>query len=355
MNPDRFEAKEIDHAFSASINDAAIFQGREKMVEHETKKQKNFVTTDPNKYEAKELAYAISASLKEKINTEKKISAIYNQRLSVPNQPENRNSSAKEKDDVARTDISSFADKAIRELREDSDRITMNPDRFEAREISHAVSASINDEAIFQGNRNIPASSANFAPNNPEIRPPEAAAVINAMNTGRPSRAAVVSNSANTDFEEQTQISPVRFHSIRLHASEVTVVQPTKHQQIFCTGFHRKKLLISGFLFCLVAVIIVGAFLGFLLSSTPTDGPTFLRTTQLTLPPTAGPTISTTAEPILFPTARPSLFPTAMQQTATPTRNKVTGQADVSCGGHIAISCTECPYDGVGNYMGQGW
>jgi len=231
----------------------------------------------------------------------------------------------------------------------------MNPDRFEAKEIAHAVSASINDEAIFQGNRNVPASSANFAPNNPEIRPPGAAAVSNSMNTGGPSGAAVVSNSTNTGFEEQTQISPVRPHSVRLHASEVTVVQPTKHQQIFCTGFHRKKLLISGFLFCLVAVIIVGAFLGFLLSSTPTDGPTFLRTTQLTLSPTAGPTISTTAEPTLFLTARPNLFPTAMQQTATPTRNQVTGQADVSCGGHYAISCAECPYNSLGNYMGQGW
>eukprot|EP00588_Corethron_pennatum_P014162 CAMPEP_0194267734 /NCGR_PEP_ID=MMETSP0169-20130528/2183_1 /TAXON_ID=218684 /ORGANISM="Corethron pennatum, Strain L29A3" /LENGTH=281 /DNA_ID=CAMNT_0039008687 /DNA_START=47 /DNA_END=889 /DNA_ORIENTATION=- len=68
----------------------------------------------------------------------------------VPNQPTNSNSSADEKDDAAITEMSSLVDKKIRELKKDGDRITMNPDRFEAKEMFHAISASINDDAKLQ-------------------------------------------------------------------------------------------------------------------------------------------------------------------------------------------------------------
>eukprot|EP00588_Corethron_pennatum_P035786 CAMPEP_0194350328 /NCGR_PEP_ID=MMETSP0171-20130528/107578_1 /TAXON_ID=218684 /ORGANISM="Corethron pennatum, Strain L29A3" /LENGTH=296 /DNA_ID=CAMNT_0039117867 /DNA_START=40 /DNA_END=928 /DNA_ORIENTATION=+ len=106
MNPDRFEAKEMFHAISASIND-----------------DENCNTMNPDRFEAKEMFHAISASI---------------------------NDDAKLQDDEAIADISNLADKAVRELREDADRITISPARYEVKELSHAISASIDEEAILQ-------------------------------------------------------------------------------------------------------------------------------------------------------------------------------------------------------------
>jgi len=75
---------------------------------------------------------------------------VATQRSLIPKQPTSSTSSADEKDYVATTEYSNIVDKTIKELRGDTDKITMNPDRFEAKEISHAISASINDEAILQ-------------------------------------------------------------------------------------------------------------------------------------------------------------------------------------------------------------
>eukprot|EP00588_Corethron_pennatum_P033788 CAMPEP_0194348440 /NCGR_PEP_ID=MMETSP0171-20130528/106538_1 /TAXON_ID=218684 /ORGANISM="Corethron pennatum, Strain L29A3" /LENGTH=1064 /DNA_ID=CAMNT_0039115785 /DNA_START=105 /DNA_END=3299 /DNA_ORIENTATION=+ len=75
---------------------------------------------------------------------------VATQRSSVPKQPTSSTSSADEKDFVATSEYLNLVDKTIKELRGDTDRVTMNPDRFEAKEISHAISTSIHDEEILQ-------------------------------------------------------------------------------------------------------------------------------------------------------------------------------------------------------------
>jgi len=138
ISPARYEVKELSHAISASIDEEAILQEISNFADEairELQKDADGITMNPDHYEEKELSHAISASIDEEaILQGRKIIA----RLLYT-------------DDEATTEISNFADKTTRELQEDADRFTMNPDRYEAKDLSHAISASIDEEAILQG------------------------------------------------------------------------------------------------------------------------------------------------------------------------------------------------------------
>eukprot|EP00588_Corethron_pennatum_P005343 CAMPEP_0194284696 /NCGR_PEP_ID=MMETSP0169-20130528/28344_1 /TAXON_ID=218684 /ORGANISM="Corethron pennatum, Strain L29A3" /LENGTH=362 /DNA_ID=CAMNT_0039030593 /DNA_START=230 /DNA_END=1315 /DNA_ORIENTATION=+ len=82
----------------------------------------------------------------------------------------------------------------------------------------------------------------------------------------------------------------------------------------------------------------------------PQDVPSAGRP-SLPISPNAGPSTGATTSQTTSSTNFPTTSPTKLTLSPTKARNSV----KVTCGAHSAPSCAECPYDSNKNYMGKNW